>query len=157
MKRRVFLMMTIYLFTRPLFAKSPKLTHWHILESVLQHLFPKTSNYSGAINLNMINFFKVVTSDKYFDKSDLLFLIKGTKVLYKLNNNFMNSPLDKKEKILRKFEQSTLGQNWLSTLMYYGFEAMFSDPIYGGNQNKLGWKDIGHNSGLPRPKMKFGK
>ncbi len=157
MKRRIFLMMTFYLFTRMLSAKLNAPTHWKLIESVLHHLFPKTSNFSGALNLNMISFFKLVSKDKYFDNDDLLLLIKGTKRLYKADNNFINLPSNKKEILLRKFEQSSLGRRWLSILLYYGFESMLADPIYGGNKNQYGWKDLGHNAGLPQPKKRYGK
>ena len=43
------------------------------------------------------------------------------------------------------------GENWLSTLLLYIFEALLTDPVYGGNPNGIGWKWLGHNPGLPRP------
>ncbi len=156
MKRRIFLIMMFYVLTRSLSAKTITPTYWKIIESVYQHLFPKTSKFSGALDLNMIDFIKIITKDKYFDKDDFALLIKGAKKLYKVNNNFINLSIYEKEKVLRKIEQTSFGQNWLSTLMYYGFEAMLSDPIYGGNKNQKGWRSLNHNSGFPRPKVKYG-
>ncbi len=74
-----------------------------------------------------------------------------------MDKNYINLSKDKKEKLLKEFEQTHLGQNWLSILMYYGFEAMLSDPIYGGNHNKQGWNALNHNAGIPRPKKIYGK
>ena len=35
-------------------------------------------------------------------------------------------------------------------IAYYGIEAIFGDPIYGGNFNQIGWKSVNH-AGIPRP------
>ena len=156
MNRRVFIAILFYLFTKNISAKNNTLTNWDIIESTLNHLFPKTSHNNGASNLKLITFFKLITKDKYFDKGDLKLLIKGARRLHRVDKNFINLSISKKEIVLRRFERTTLGQNWLSTLMYYGFEAMLCDPIYGGNKNKYGWQDIGHNTGLPQPRKKYG-
>ena len=45
----------------------------------------------------------------------------------------------------------------ISKLSYYGIEAMFSDPIYGGNFEKSGWNSISHAVGIPRPLRTYGQ
>ena len=64
---------------------------------------------------------------------------------------------DNKERVLRRFESSKLGRNWLSTIMYYAIEAMLGDPIYKGNKDMLGWKNIDHSAPVPTAKRAFGK
>ena len=34
---------------------------------------------------------------------------------------------------------------------------MFSDPLYGGNLNEIGWNSINHNIGYPRPIKPYGE
>lgn len=157
MKRRIFILLSFYLFIRPLSAKRTAPNVWHIIDYSLNHIFPKSPKFIGASQLNLLSFLKLVTKDKYFDKDDLKFLIRGAKRLYKLNKNYIQLSVTKKEKVLRDFEKTSFGQNWLAILMYYGFEAMLGDPIYGGNRNNQGWKNLAHNTGLPQPKTKYGK
>ncbi len=157
MTRRIFILLTFYMFTKSLSAKNMSPKYWQIIEVTLNHLFPKTNQYFGSSKLNFINFFKLISNDKYFDKEDLKLLLNGAKKLYKLNNNYLDLSKERKEILLRKFEQSSIGQSWLSILIYYGLEAMLSDPIYGGNKNTNGWQALNHNPGVPRPKIKYGK
>jgi gluconate 2-dehydrogenase gamma chain len=39
----------------------------------------------------------------------------------------------------------------LSSLLKYIFEALLTDPIYGGNPNSMGWEWLDHTPGQPRP------
>jgi gluconate 2-dehydrogenase gamma chain len=39
----------------------------------------------------------------------------------------------------------------LSLLLYYIFEALLSDPVYGGNPGGIGWQWLEHQPGFPRP------
>jgi len=157
MTRRIFMLFGFYALTRPLSAKKTKITHWNIINATLNHLFPKSQNFANASQLNLLNFFKLNSTSKYFDKVDLVLFINGSKALYKMDKNYLNLSKSHREKLLREFEQTNLGQNWLSTLMYYGFEAMLSDPIYGANHDMQGWNALNHNPGIPRPTKIYGK
>jgi len=55
--------------------------------------------------------------------------------------------------ILRGISQSEAGENWLSTLLSYVFEAMLAPPIYGGNPNGIGEKWLNHQAGFPLPQV----
>ncbi|MDD2699002.1 MAG: gluconate 2-dehydrogenase subunit 3 family protein [Arcobacteraceae bacterium] len=155
MGRRNFIALALLLLTIPL-TKDTATNSWEIIKSILEHIFPKYKNFIGAKEFQLTQFLHVVSSDKYFKKEDLKVLVDGSKKIYILKNEFTSLDSNQKEKILREFEQQEFGQKWLSMVMNYGIEGMFSDPIYGGNKSELGWKSIGHNSGLPRPKVKYG-
>ena len=157
MTRRIFIMLSFFMFTRSLNAKRSSPTYWQIIDTTLNHIFPRSKQFAGASALNLLSFFKLVTNDKYFDKDDLKFLIKGAKILYKLDNSYTDITATKRENILREFEKNHSGERWLSTLIYYGFEAMLADPIYDGNHKQKGWKALSHNAGFPRPKNRYGK
>lgn len=157
MKRRTFLLFSFFIFSKSIHAKSDSPTHFELMNAVLNHLFPQTTNYNSASQLNMINYFKHRLYDNFFDKNDLKLLLIGTKKFYSLNKNFLIYSKEQKEQALREFETLTIGQNYLSMMLYYGFEAMLGDPIYGANKNEKGWKQIPHNVGLPRPKNIYGK
>ena len=97
-------------------------------------------------------------SAKAFDDEDKTFIIKGT-------NDFMGSfpefrtlnKNEKKELIFQIIQNNDYAKSWISKLSYYGIEAMFSDPIYGGNFEKSGWNSISHAVGIPRPLRTYGQ
>jgi gluconate 2-dehydrogenase gamma chain len=153
LKRRDFITLGLLLLTTPLYKNSP--SGWDMISSTLEHLFPKSKHFSGAISLKVYDFLRTTSKDKYFDKNDLDFLIKGGNELYKQNKDFITSSQKTKEIILREFEQTQIGANWLSLVMNYGIEGMLSDPIYGGNKDEQGWIALKHKVGQPRPKGKY--
>ncbi len=156
MNRRAFITFCTAVLTQNIYAENKNIpSHWDIINATLEHLFPQTKSFYGAKSIGMGNFISLIADDKYFDKSDLRFLTFGAKKLYERYNDYLFMDHTKKELTLREFEKEY--QNWLSLLMYYGFEGMLSDPIYGGNKNLLGYKALEHNAGLPRPKSKYGK
>ena len=97
-----------------------------------------------------------VSLDDSFDKDDLTILLNGA---YELEKKGYNDSLsfDEKEHLLRVFEKSNFGQNFLSLLLNYTLESMFASPIYGSNQNGIVWKNYNYNAGFPQPKVHFGK
>jgi gluconate 2-dehydrogenase gamma chain len=118
-------------------------------------MFPKTKSFVGASNLNLLQFIKKLSIEKNPDREIIDFLVNGAKKLYGYNTHYLQLSHQEKESLLREFEQAN--QQWLSTLLYYGLEGMLGDPIYGGNNQMLGWKNISHTPGLPRPTMRYGK
>ena len=153
MKRRVFLFLPTVAFG--FFSFFKKEDKWLVLESVQNHLFPKQKDYPSVSEFRTMRYLKIVSSDKSFDRDDLEFLFKGVNEIqkrgYKTDLAYMG-----KEKILKAFSKERFGENWISMVLNYTLEALFSDPIYGGNANMVGWKSFNHHSGKPRPKKRFG-
>ena len=133
------------------------MNEFQIIKDVYNHLFPTTKSYSGASIFGSIDFLLTISKHKSFDSSDLKFIINGANKLLKSKNNFITLTTNEKEKVLREFENTNFGQSWLSTLLYYGFEAMLGDPIYKGNKNMTGWKNINHTTPTPTASYPFGK
>lgn len=156
MKRRTFLLFTLFSSYSLGFAKSSQ-NEIEVLKITLNHLFPTTKKYNGAKKFGAFEYLLKASKHKSFDKSDMRFLLEGTSEILKLDPNFINSSKMKKEKILRKFEKTTFGENVLSLLLYYGFEAMLSDPIYGGNKHMSGWQNIKHTPPTPMARRTYGK
>ena len=44
-------------------------------------------------------------------------------------------------------DETRWGRAWLSLLLYYIFEALLSDPVYGGNPDGIGWQWLEHQPG----------
>jgi len=157
MKRRTFILFTLLAFMTKSFAYNKNTNKLKIVKDVFNHLFPNTKNYYGASIFGAFDFLNTISKHESFDTTDLKFIINGAERLLELNKNFLSLNVTEKEKVLREFENTNFGQNWLSTLLYYGFEAMLGDPIYNGNKNITGWKNINHTAPTPTASYPFGK
>lgn len=127
------------------------------LSAVQQHLFPAGSDSPGAGDINALAYLqKNVLDDPALDPEEKQFILNGVGWLDDLsmstqNSRFLELNEQQREKLLRMIEKSSAGENWLSTLLLYIFEALLSDPVYGGNPNGIGWKWLEHQAGFPRP------
>ncbi len=129
---------------------------WRVLQSVQNHLFPRKNGFPDAQSVDSVRYLKMVSRDESFDQEDLKFIFEGLDTLQKRGWRVMLDDV-KKEKILLEFSQTTFGENWISMVLNYTFEALLSDPIYGGNTHQKGWKSLSHHAGKPRPKFPFGR
>ncbi len=152
MKRRVFLSLPIVATT---LACAKKEDTWLLIESVQVHLFPKTKKYPSAKEFEATRYLKMVAYHDSFDKDDLDFILRGASELQKIGYKTILTD-DEKEKILQTFAESRFGENWISIMINYTLEALFSDPLYGGNKDEIGWKTFHHHAGIPRPQKRFG-
>lgn len=157
MKRRTFILFTILVSLTKSVANSKNQNELLLIKDVLKHLFPTTSKYNGADRFGAFEFLIFVSKHPSFDKNDFEFLLRGARKLYSFEKDFLSLNSKEKEKVLREFEKLTIGQNWLSTLLNYGLEAMLADPIYKGNKNMLGWKNIAHTPPIPTATKPFGE
>lgn len=127
------------------------------LSAVQGHLFPKAGDSPGAGDINALTYLQNnVLNDSARDQEEKQFILNGVGWLddlsiSTLNNNFIKLDEHQREKLLRKIEKSSAGENWLSTMLLYIFEALLSDPVYGGNPEGIGWKWLEHQPGFPRP------
>jgi hypothetical protein len=156
MTRRLFIFLQLFAtFSFGFFSFLKKEDKWDVLESVQNQLFPKSKRYPSASEFEAIRYLKVVSKDNSFDKDDLEFLFRGVEEIQ--SRGYKTELLSiEKEKILKLFSKERFGENWISTVLNYTLEALFSDPLYGGNVKEIGWKSFDHNAGVPRPKRRFG-
>ena len=129
---------------------------WKTIAAVQEHLFPADEISPGASDIqaltylqNMLNAPDISQSERKHIKDGAAWLNDLSTQTYKLT--FIKLDETRREKILRKIEQSRAGSRWLSLLMTYLIEALLSDPIYGGNKNGIGWKWLEHQPGYPTP------
>jgi gluconate 2-dehydrogenase gamma chain len=127
-----------------------------ILQEVQEHLFPKSGDSPGADDVNALYYLHFVLTDPDIDEDNKNLLISGVDWLEEecqvtFNKSFINLSSGEKEQTFRVIEDSNWGYRWLSLNLIYIFEALLSDPIYGGNTDGIGWKWLEHAPGLPRP------
>lgn len=156
MTRRIFLSLsTVSVSSYAFFSFWKKEDEWQIIQSVQQHLFPKTKSFPSADDFAATRYLRFVSQDDSFDTEDLAFILNGARELGK-KTDFFSADSHEKEQILQTFTQTRLGENWVSMIINYTIEALFSDPLYGGNRNTIGWQSFDHIPGSPRPQNKFG-
>ena len=160
MKRRTFIALSTI---SPLFlntdiqAKEIPILVWETIANVQDILLPKTKHMPSAQDINAFFYLISNSSSEYFDANDLELLIKGASVFHQKFPDFSHKNTESKNKILESATEDDFLEKWLSRLIYYTIEAMFSDPIYGGNTHELGWTSTLHTTGNPRPMKKYGR
>jgi len=131
---------------------------WLTLNAVLAHLLPESPTGPSAKEIQATQYLYNVVYQQPTDNAEIEFIYKGVGWLNgfsqsQLKKNFVMLTLQEKETILRAISKSRAGENWLSNLVGYIFEAMLSPPSYGGNPNGIGWQWLEHQAGFPLPPM----
>jgi len=129
---------------------------WQIIGAVQDHLFPSEPEVPGAREINALSYLQWVVSDENLTADHRAFLLRGAewvqdKALGLQSISFLEADEQQRETILRAVAEDGAGNNWLSTVLLYVFEALLTDPAYGGNPDGIGWKWLGHTPGFPRP------
>jgi gluconate 2-dehydrogenase gamma chain len=139
-------------------AKSSiKIEPFKIIASVQNILFPQNCNAPSASGFGAVNYLINVSSHPSFVKDDLLFLYRGARELIEYESKFLDISYKEQSNTIDRFSKTKIGRNWLSILLYYTIEALLSDPIYGGNRDRVGWRWLNHHAGVPQPKKPFGE
>ena len=129
-----------------------------VLDEVLNIIFPKTSTMPSAKEFKALEYLIKNISHKTFDNEDKTLILDGTKDFISSFSQFLTLKEDeKKELIFEIIKSNEYAKSWASKITYYGIEAMFSDPIYGGNFNQIAWKSVNHQVGIPRPLKTYGQ
>ncbi|KAA3615609.1 MAG: gluconate 2-dehydrogenase subunit 3 family protein [Calditrichaeota bacterium] len=129
---------------------------WNVLLAVQDVLFPTEENSPGAREINAASFVQWIISDSELDPAERKFLKDGFKWLNeeaveRWENNFVDMKPENQDKLLRHVETHDWGESWIAVMLLHIFEALLSDPVYGGNKSENGWKWLDHNPGQPRP------
>lgn len=162
MKRRNFIKFTtisaILFSTNISIAKNIPNKTLLVLDEVLNIIFPKTSTMPSAKEFKALEYLIKNISHKTFDNEDKTLILDGTKDFIGSFPEFLTlNEKQKKELIFEIIKDNAYAKSWVSKITYYGIEAMFSDPIYGGNYNQVGWENTNHFIGFPRPLKTYGQ
>jgi hypothetical protein len=131
---------------------------WLTLDAVLDHLLPASPTGPSAKEVNASQYLFNVVYQQPTEQAEIDFIYKGVGWLNgfstsQLQRNFIALTFEEKESTLRAISNSVAGENWLSNLVSYLFEAMLSPPSYGGNPEGIGWQWLDHQAGFPLPKV----
>lgn len=127
-----------------------------ILSSVQQILLPADGNGPGASDIHATEYLLWVLSDPVKDPDEVQYIVNGIGwVNETADETFSKSYNDltqqEKEKLIENISQESWGESWLSIILTFIFEALLSDPQYGGNPDGTGWKWLNFTPGQPRP------
>ncbi len=127
-----------------------------IIISVQSILFPSDGNGPGAWDVMADKYLLWVLSDKRIDPEESEYIIKGIGWVDEtaeeiFSKNYTSLTEEQKKKLIENISNEKWGSSWLGVILSFIFEALLSDPQYGGNPDEIGWQWLNHNPGFPRP------
>ncbi len=127
-----------------------------IVSSVQEILFPADDNGPGASDINAKEYLLWVLADPEKDPEEVKYIINGIGWVDETAEETLSKPYleltqPEKEKLIETISHKSWGESWLSIILTFIFEALLSDPQYGGNPNGTGWKWLSYIAGQPRP------
>lgn len=129
---------------------------WQTLDAVQRHLFPSEAQAPGAAEINAASYLYFVLSDQTTDPDARALIPAGLvaferRVQNSFGKHFTELAQAERETALRAYEETPEGRAWITNILGYLFEALLTDPVYGGNPQGIGWQWLGHRPGFPRP------
>jgi gluconate 2-dehydrogenase gamma chain len=128
-----------------------------VVRAVQMHLFPRSPDSPGAAEINATVYLETAITAPGIDPDTRNTIVNGIGRLQDASRErfdvlFNSLDFGQREPLLRYLADETRwGRAWLSLLLYYVFEALLSDPVYGGNPGGIGWQWLEHQPGFPRP------
>lgn len=128
-----------------------------VVRAVQIHLFPRGPDSPGAAEINATAYLETAITAPGIDPDTRNTIVNGIGRLQDASCERYDALFDRlefgqREPLLRYLADETRwGRAWLSLLLYYIFEALLSDPVYGGNPDGIGWEWLEHQPGFPRP------
>ncbi|MFQ5547768.1 MAG: gluconate 2-dehydrogenase subunit 3 family protein [Woeseia sp.] len=127
------------------------------VQAVQEHLFPGEPQAPGAADINAAAYLEWAITAPGIDPDTRNTIVNGVGRLEDASRErfellFHDLGPEQREQLLRYLaDQTRWGRAWLSLMLYYIFEALLSDPVYGGNPEESGWRWLEHKPGFPTP------
>jgi len=127
------------------------------ITALQEHLFPKGPDSPGATDIGAARYLEWAITAPETDPDTRNTIVNGISRLQdasieRFDTVFTELDFMQKERLLRYLADETRwGRVWLSLVLTYIFEALLSDPAYGGNPDQVGWRWLEHQPGFPRP------
>jgi gluconate 2-dehydrogenase gamma chain len=127
------------------------------IEAICGRIWPATEGDPGAIEAGVVFYIDRSLSECYQELKDTYhqgIASVNSYAMKKLGGNFANLPEERQLEILTNLEKNAKevqpffrypsAPDFFLVVLKHTHEGLFSDPIYGGNRNFLGWKSIGY-------------
>jgi gluconate 2-dehydrogenase alpha chain len=124
------------------------------LAAIFERLFPADENGSGATEIGVLEYVDRALAGPYAHVRDAyrlgLFAIDQASI-HRFRIGFAQASSDQQDSLLIELEEGTVrefdaigAKEFFELVRVHLQEGLFSDPWYGGNRNKAGWKVLGH-------------
>jgi gluconate 2-dehydrogenase alpha chain len=125
-----------------------------MLGIIFERMFPADENGPGATEIGVVNYVDKALAGPYAEKLEWyrLGLAALERVVYqRYGIDFADCAAFDQDELLSELEKGQVPEfitpppgAFFDLLRTHLQEGLFSDPIYGGNRNKLGWKILNH-------------
>jgi gluconate 2-dehydrogenase alpha chain len=124
------------------------------LESVFERLFPAGGEEPGAVEIGAAAYLEGALEGAYRNhlpayRTGLASLNAAAQADF--GSRFANVSWEQQDSLMSRLERGTLQgqvdlsqQDFFALMRRHCLEGLFSDPIYGGNRDKSGWRVLGH-------------
>ncbi len=130
-----------------------------LLQQLLNILFPKSTIAPCALDLKADIYYLWYLQDNRLKPKNREYLVFGLDKIQKytldnLNSSFTDLANDEQKEVIKYISTTKWGKNYLSSLMTIIFEAMFANPIYECNPDRIGWQWLNFKGGYPEPSIR---
>jgi gluconate 2-dehydrogenase gamma chain len=124
-----------------------------------ERLWPAAPGRAGATEIGVLNYIDLALAGAYADQQD--FYRRGLAQLDAYCRSTQQKPFAQlaaaqQDDVIRALEQNkATGFDWPSAPLFFNtvrthvMEGLFADPVYGGNKNFEGWRQISFPGGQP--------
>ena len=124
-----------------------------------ERIWPAAPGKPGATEIGVLNYIDLALAGAYFDMQD--FYRRGLAQLDTYSRSTQQKPFAQlngaqQDDVIRALEQGkATGFDWPSAQLFFNtvrthvMEGLFADPVYGGNKNFEGWRQIGFPGAQP--------
>ena len=122
------------------------------LNLVQKDLFP----FTQELDVKMPQYMSIILAHSRISERDKEFILNGVKWLneeavLKYEKLYTKLSSFERQNVLKIISKENWGESWISSLLTYTMEAIFSDKIYGVNPQESAHKWLAFDMGLPRP------
>ncbi|MCT4582677.1 MAG: gluconate 2-dehydrogenase subunit 3 family protein [Flavobacteriales bacterium] len=131
-----------------------------IIQVVQNILFPNDGNGPSVDSINAFPYLLWYLQDELIEPYERKFFSLGAdwanqEALKLFNQPFLDLSPDIQYRTVELLAKKKKTKLWVSKLITMIFEALLTDPCYGGNVDQVGWDWLNHNPGTPRSKEKY--
>lgn len=126
------------------------------IKLVQYDLFPRIKSFEVDAKkylLIILDHSKISDNEKRFLRNGVQWLNQEALKIY--NDMYVNLASDERERVLQEISKYRWGESWIESLLTYTMEALFSDKVYGVNNDAKASEWLGFEAGYPRPKEPF--
>jgi gluconate 2-dehydrogenase gamma chain len=129
------------------------------LTAFAERIWPAAPGRAGATDIGVLNYIDLALAGAYADQQD--FYRRGLAQLDAYCRSTQQKPFAQlaaaqQDDVIRALEQNkATGFDWPSAPLFFNtvrthvMEGLFADPVYGGNKNFEGWRQISFPGGQP--------